>query len=231
MSDPQTGESFLQFKNSFSYGSRSDLSFKFLKNLSEADAARFIQELFHQLGDMLDDGDPQTVVESIVQWQRDAYAHATTAWSYADGPFTPLTKPLSATRLVLITSSGHFVEGDDPAPLGIIGMTQEQAIEHIDDFLKETPVLSRIPLDTPRERLCVRHPGYDIRGAQTDRNVALPLDRLTELAGEGRVGELAPVAYSFVGACAQTPLLKRSGPQWVQEWSAAQVEAALLVPV
>lgn len=42
MSDPQTGESFLQFKNSFSYGSRSDLSFKFLKNLSEADAARFI---------------------------------------------------------------------------------------------------------------------------------------------------------------------------------------------
>jgi hypothetical protein len=38
-------ESFEGFKNSFSYGSRTDMNFKFLKNLSEEDAAQFFQDL------------------------------------------------------------------------------------------------------------------------------------------------------------------------------------------
>jgi hypothetical protein len=38
-------ESFKGFKNSFSYGSRTDMNFNFLKNLSEEDAAQFFQDL------------------------------------------------------------------------------------------------------------------------------------------------------------------------------------------
>lgn len=42
---------------------------------------------------------------------------------------------------------------------------------------------------------------------------------------------LLPTAYSFVGACAQTPLLKTTGPRWVDMLQSQGVEAALLVPV
>ncbi len=40
-SDDAHPESFAALKNSFYYGSRSDLNFKFLKDLSDEDAARF----------------------------------------------------------------------------------------------------------------------------------------------------------------------------------------------
>jgi len=42
MSDPDT-ESFAEFSNSFSYGSRNDLSFKFLKRLGTEEAAEFVR--------------------------------------------------------------------------------------------------------------------------------------------------------------------------------------------
>ncbi len=38
-SPAESNESFAEFKNSFAYGARTDLNFKFLKNLSDADAA------------------------------------------------------------------------------------------------------------------------------------------------------------------------------------------------
>ncbi len=227
--DP-TPDSFTAFKDSFSYGARSDLNFKFLKNLSDADAAGFVQELLHRLGDAFDDGDMSRLLEHVLTWQARGYAGAG-RWTYVDAPFTPLRKPLAASRLALLTSSGHFVAGDDPQPFGIPHMTQAQAEARINDFIQEEPVLSVIPTDTLTANLRVRHGGYDIRSAQADPNVAFPLDRLRELAQEGRIGELAPAAYSFVGACAQTPLLKRIGPAWAELLQAQAVDAVVLVPV
>ena len=43
-------ESFEAFKNSFSYGSRSDLNFKFFKALSEEEAGQFFQGLLTLVG-------------------------------------------------------------------------------------------------------------------------------------------------------------------------------------
>ncbi len=228
--DPVAAESFTEFKNSFAYGTRTDLNFKFLKNLPAAEAAQFFQDLLHQLGDTLDDGDLRRVADHVFTWQAKAYAGAGN-WHYSDGPFTPLGKPLSAAKVALLTSSGHFVAGDDPEPFGIKGMTQTEAMARIDDFLKEEPVLSVIPRETPAAQLRVRHGGYDIRSAQVDPNVAFPLAHLRNFAQEGRIGELAANAYSFVGACAQTPLLKRTGPQWVKRLQAEAIDAVVLVPV
>lgn len=223
-------ESLTEFKNSFAYGSRSDLNFKFLKNLSEADAARFFQDLLYRLSDTFDDGDLGRLLDHVLAWQTRAYA-GVSRWTYADGPFTPLRKPLAACRVTLLTSSGHFVEGDDPEPFGVKDMSQDEAMARIDDFLKVEPVLSVIPTDTPVEKLRVRHGGYDIRSAQADPNVAFPLERLRELAQEGRIGVLAANAYSFVGACAQTLLLKHAGPKWVEQLRAQEIDAVVLVPV
>jgi hypothetical protein len=229
MSEQTNPETFAEFKTSFSYGSRTDLNFKFLKGLPEAEAAQFFQDLLWKLGDFLDDGDASRLANHVRDWQAQGYA-APTSWAYDDSPFTPLTKPLNQTRLALITSSGHFVAGHDPEPFGVPDMSQEEAAKRISEFLREQPGLSAIPVATTPEALRVRHGGYDIRGAQADHNVVLPLERLRDLAAEG-VLDLHDTAYSFVGATAQNRLMKDAGPQWVSQFLEEGIEAALLVPV
>jgi hypothetical protein len=229
-SDETDSETFTDFKRSFFYGTRTDLNFKFLKDLTDAEVAQFFQDLLHKLADTLDDGDLTRVADHVFTAQAKAYAGAGN-WRYPDGPFTPLQKPLAESRVALFTSSGHFVVGDDPEPFGVKGMTQVEAMARINDFLREEPVLSVIPRDTPTDQLRVRHGGYDIRSAQADPNVNFPLALMREFVQEERIGALAANAYSFVGACAQTPLLKRTGPQWVERLQAEAIEAAVLVPV
>lgn len=230
MSALPKSESFESFKNSFSYGSRTDLNFKFLKALSDEDAAQFLQDLLWKLGDSFDDNGFERIVEHVYDYQIQAYS-GEGDWRYDEGPFTGLKKPLAESRLALITSTGHFVEGDDPEPFGVKDMSQTEAIARISQFLKTEPQLSAIPTDTAQEKLRVRHGGYDIRGVQADANVALPINRLQELAAEGVIGELAPHAFSFVGACSQLRLTKRTAPAWIKQFQAQAIEIALLVPV
>lgn len=223
-------ESFETFKDSFSYGSRPDLNFKFLKGLSAEEAADFFQTLLWRIGDMLDDGDAAPVIDLLQQAQRDAYSRSLKA-KYDDGPFTPLVKPVAASCLALVASSGHFVEGDDPAPFGEAGMTQAEAIAQITQFLRTAPSLSAIPFDTPPEALRVRHGGYDIRGAEADPNVNLPYVHVRALVETGVIGGRLQNAYAFVGAAAQTPLRKKVAPAWSARLRAEGAEIALLVPV
>lgn len=223
-------ETFEQFKNSFSYGSRTDMNFKFLKSLSDEAAAQFFQDLLWKLGDTLNDGDLGRLLDHVIAWQQRAYSESG-RYVYDETPFTPLAKPLTETRIGLLSSSGHFVEGDDPMPFGVQEMTQEEALARIDDFLKSAPQLSTIPIDTPPSQLHVRHGGYDVRAAQSDPNVVFPINRLRELNREGLIGDLAPDAYSFVGATSQLRLQKEAAPEWVALFQAQQIEAMILIPV
>jgi hypothetical protein len=182
------------------------------------------------LGQAYDNADDSRVTDHIIEWQIKGYADPKN-FAYETGPFQPLKKPADAWRLGLLTSSGHFVEGDDPEPLGVKQMTQDEAMRRVFDFLKEAPQLSSIPIDTPPERLCVRHGGYDIHGAQKDPNVNLPIQRLREMVQEGVIGQLASPAYSFVGTCSQKRLLTKTGPGWVALLQEQKVDAMLLVPV
>ncbi len=226
----QPQETFEAFKNSFFYGSRSDMSFKFLVHLSDDQASAFFQGLLAKLMDAYDGGDTAPVCEHIRQGQIISYAREARA-VYDTGPFTPMNVSLSQTRLMLLTSSGHFVDGDDPDPLGVENMTQAQAEQQIMGFIKESPALSAIPVDTPTDRLVVRHGGYNVQGARRDPNVSLPLQRLRELSVDGVFAGLSEPVYSFVGACSQVRLLKREAPGWVRRFKAQKVDAALLVPV
>ncbi|MBZ0309434.1 MAG: glycine/betaine/sarcosine/D-proline family reductase selenoprotein B [Anaerolineae bacterium] len=230
MAEEKQPESFKDFKDSFFYGTRTDLNFKFLELLSEAEAGDFIQALFRNLADSFDDGNREQVYDLVFQTQKEAYSR-NIRWVYNDTPHHPLKKPLSEANLMLLTSSGHFVEGDDPKPFGIENMTQEQAMTLINDFLRTEPTLSEIPINTSPENLRVRHGGYDIRAALQDHNVNFPLKTLLRLRDEGTIGKFNPTAFSFVGACAQTPLKNRVAPKWVERFKQDQVDAALLVPV
>ncbi len=222
-------ETFSEFKNSFSYASRADLNFKFFKGLSDEKTAVFIQTLFTKVVNAMDSGNWQPVAEHVIEGQRLSYDKPAN-FTYDDAPFTPLPKPLRQLKLGLLTSSGHSVAGDDPRPFGTENMTQSEAMARINEFLREAPTLSTIPMDTPAEELRVRHGGYDVAGALADPDVVLPLAHLQTLSAEGAIGELAANAYSFVGATAQTPLMKKNAPQWAEMIKQQGIEAMLLVP-
>ena len=227
-----TGETFKEFADSFSYGSRTDLLFKFLKNLPEAAAAGFLQAFLARFGDTLDTGDPQPLFDLLYETQLFANSppDEDPRFKYDDAPFARLARPLSETRVGLLTSSGHFLEGEDPNPLGVTGMSQEEATKHIGEFGRARAVLSAIPKDTATEKLLILQPGYDIRAAARDRNTVMPIDRMNEFEADGSIGEFASPSYSFMGLTSQLRLTKEVLPEWVERVRADGWEAAVLVP-
>ncbi|MFQ5553898.1 MAG: glycine/sarcosine/betaine reductase selenoprotein B family protein [Acidimicrobiia bacterium] len=227
------GESFADFRSSFSYGERTDLSFKFMKSLPPDEAAEFLRLLLVEVGDLLDSGSPEGVAGLVYEWQLRAYTPepgADRPYAYQDAPFAPMRKPLRESKVGLVTSSGHFAAGDDPEPFGVEHMTQEEAVGRISDFMRVAPDLAAIPRDIAPESLRVRHPGYDVRSVSRDPGVAFPRDVLVTLEREGRIGSLASTMYSFVGATAQGRL--RSVVEgWVHRWQDDGIDVLLLVPV
>ncbi|MBT8212265.1 MAG: hypothetical protein HKN80_14440 [Acidimicrobiia bacterium] len=227
-------ETFEEFRRSFSYGSRSDLNFKFLKSLPDHEAAEFFRQLLLELGDAYDHGEIDPLIQLAIDWQARGYTPpggVPRRWVYDEGPFAEPAKPLADSRVALFTSSGHFVAGDDPEPFGVEDMTQQEAEDRISDFIKAPPTLSRIPVATTHEDLRVRHGGYDITSAAADPGVTLPVAVLRELHAEGAIGELYGDAFSFPGATAQKRLINESGPEWAQLLADEDVDLVLLVPV
>ena len=231
MEEQSDSFSFESFRKSFFYDIRTDMNFKFLSVLSDEEAAQFFQELLWKIGDAYNDRDLKPILDLTMSWQKKGYEKEKLVFQYDDGPFTKPEKNVSQSRLALLTSPGHFVEGDDPEPFGIKNMTQAEAEKRIIDFIRDKPSLSHIPFNTPPEKLRVRHGGYDIRGVEKDPEVALPLSALSEMEKSGIIGELLPFAYSFVGACAQKRLIKETGPQWADHLKEEKTDVALLVPV
>ena len=231
--EPETIE---QLRQSFAYGSRSNLNFKFLKGLSDDDFGAFLGELLSAVAGATDDGDVNRVIDAAYRWQLESYsAHlgdpADFPHRHDDIPLATLDKPLSECTIGLLTSSGHFVDGDDPRPFDVDEMTQTDAEARIAEFLSAAPSLSAIPVDTPASSLKVRHGGYPVASVAADHQVALPLEHMKSLVDEKVIGELAPTAYSFVGATSQVRLRKQNAPEWAEQLRDDGVDAVLLVPV
>jgi len=234
MTNSDEHESLESFRNSFSYGSRTDLDFKFLKSLTDDQAAAFLQDVLRKLGNAYDSGDAQPLIEAAYEAQVAGYMRGPGAppprHAFEDGPFTRLDKQLGDARVGLLTTSGHFVAGDDPEPFGVKAMTQEEAVARISESLRDTPVLSEIPSDTATSDLRVRHGGYDIRSVLKDTNVAFPIERLRDARSEGTVDELAQTFFSFPGATSQGRL-RRELPGWVERIREEGTDVMLLVPL
>lgn len=234
--DATTAETTEELRRSFFYGARSNLDVKFLKDLDDTEFGDFLQELFEATSATADDGDAGRVTDVMYRWQVQAYAGhlgdpADFPHRHDDVPLATLAKPLSESRVALVTSSGHFVDGDDPRPLGVDDMTQDEAEARIGEFIRQAPQLSEIPVTTPPHELRVRHGGYPIASVVADPQVALPIDHLRSLATDGVIGELAPTAFSFVGAAAQGRIKRDVGPAWARRLADDAVDAVLLVPV
>ena len=101
-----------------------------------------------------------------------------------DVPWTPLTKPLSESRVALVTTAG--VHHLDQPPFD---MTDPDG----------DPTFRRLDADRPRADLTITHDYYDHTDADRDINVVFPLDRLRDLEKRGILGQAARWHYGFMG--------------------------------
>lgn len=134
-------------------------------------------------------------------------------------PWSPLPKPLSVSRLAIVSSAAQVPAGQRPFDVEAKGG---------DCTFRE------VPSDTTCDAFEDCHPSdhFDHSGLLADLNVAFPLDRVRELVASGRVGELAPRHLSFCGALTATGRLrKESAPQAARLLVEDGVDAALLFPV
>jgi len=231
-----TPETIEELRTSFFYGSRSDLNFKFVRDLSDVEFGEFLSDLFAATARVGDGGDPLEPVQVAYNWQVQAYAgHLGDPANFPhrkdDTPITAMTKALSDAKIMVLTSSGHFVEGDDPEPFGEKNMTQAEAEARIAEFVKSEATLSAIPMDTPADKIRVRHGGYPVQAAAMDSQVVLPLEHLHSMVADEMIGSLTKNAYSFVGATAQGHIKRSYGPAWAQIAKDQGADAVLLVPI
>jgi len=72
---------------------------------------------------------------------------------------------------------------------------------------------------------------YTEIAALKDPNVSFPYQRMVNLKDQGLFAELTSNAFSFVGACSQKRLLKKTLPDWINKFVDLGIDAVVLVPV
>jgi D-proline reductase (dithiol) PrdB len=139
------------------------------------------------------------------------------ALRFEEVPFARPRRPLSASRLALITTGGVHLRGQPP-----FNMADPRG----------DPGYRAIPADTPLDQLTITHDYYDHRDAERDMNILLPVDLVRRLARAGQIGALA-TSYSFMGHI-EPPhvdtLLKVTAPQVAGMLRQERVDAVLLTP-
>jgi hypothetical protein len=136
-------------------------------------------------------------------------------WFKADvpPPWQALSKPLSAARVGMLSTSGAYALG--------------QAAYHY----KDDASIRRIPSDTEDRNLRFSHltENYLVDGRR-DPGCLFPLRTLRALAAEGFIGRLADEVLSCMGAVySQRRVRDELAPALLSAFRALKVDAALLV--
>jgi|FLYL01.1.fsa_nt_gi D-proline reductase (dithiol) PrdB len=130
--------------------------------------------------------------------------------------FTPLSRPLEECTVALVSTAGVHLEDQPPFDTESIG---------------GDPSYRTIPGDADPRRLRFSHTHYDTSSAQLDPNVVFPIDRLTELATAGRIGQVAPFHIGMMGFNPDpTQVAERTAPEVAGLLSDAGTDVAILVP-
>jgi D-proline reductase (dithiol) PrdB len=108
-----------------------------------------------------------------------------------DAPvWAPALRRLAETRVTLLTSAGLYVDGEQPS----FDLERERREPTWGD-----PDWRRLPGDVPQGALAMAHLHLNHADILADRNVALPVDVLAELAASGLVGGATPEHVSVMG--------------------------------
>lgn len=133
-----------------------------------------------------------------------------------DAPITPLGKPLAQCRVALLTSGG---------------ISEKQA-KAWDPHARNDFRLDSIPARTEANGFQVHDSYYDHSDAEKDINTVFPLERLSELAADGFIGEVAPRHWSgFMGRIyKRTQVLDVEAPKFAQLLADDDVDALVAIP-
>ena len=138
-------------------------------------------------------------------------------------PWSPVTKPVSRSKVALLTTAGISMKDDRPFDM---------------DFERKHPTRGdpswrRLRGDASSEQVEVNHLHIDTGYIERDLDVALPLRRLRELCDAGAVGAMAESHYSIMGyqGSDTSQLESRSAPEIAAAMRNEGVDLALLAPV
>jgi hypothetical protein len=146
-----------------------------------------------------------------MDWKRYAYARNQEAVA---GPAVELGR----SRLLLVTSSGAFVRGEQE-PFA--------AADPLGD-----PSYRTFSVDVAPERLAFAHDHYDHAFVDRDVQSAVPLRHLSAMVEEGAVGTLVPTVFSFSGYLPDVGrVVDDLAPPLLDLARREGADAALLVPV
>ncbi|HEX6124701.1 MAG TPA: glycine/sarcosine/betaine reductase selenoprotein B family protein, partial [Pyrinomonadaceae bacterium] len=131
-------------------------------------------------------------------------------------PFTPLLRALPMMNLALISSAGAYIDGTDPFDLNAR-----------DGDLN----FREIPVEVGAEDLRYAAKGYDPRAVLEDRNVQIPIDRLTEYQANAVIGMLNNTWWSLSSWIPNARLVADElAPKLAERLHRYEVQAALLIP-
>jgi D-proline reductase (dithiol) PrdB len=138
--------------------------------------------------------------------------------------WAPATKRLAEMRITLLTSAGLYVEGEQQP----FDLERERREPTWGD-----PGWRRLPHAVPAGGLGMAHLHVNPMDVLADRNVALPLDVLDEVAAEGLVGGATPEHVSVMGYQEHdlAGWREATGPAIVELLREQDTDAVVLAPV
>jgi D-proline reductase (dithiol) PrdB len=131
-------------------------------------------------------------------------------------PFVPARRALPMLNLALISSAGAYIDGTEAFNLNEPGGDTQ---------------FREIPVEVEAEDLRFAARGYDPAAVEEDMNAQVPVERLLEFQGNGIIGQLNPVWWSFCGFIPDAArMLEGMLPEMVRRLERYEVQAALLIP-
>jgi len=133
-------------------------------------------------------------------------------------PWTTPLKPLSESKLALVTTSG--IHHGDQRPFDMLDKNGD-------------PSYRKLNGETLFDDYKISHDYYDHTDAHIDPNIIFPLDRLRELVSEGVIGKLAASHYAFMGHIDGghiDTLVNTTAKEVAQKLKEDDVELVLLTP-
>ena len=162
--------------------------------------------------------DPSEYTEKYEKWIEfiTSNHHASNPRVVETHAFTPLRRPLSESKVALVSSAGVHLEDQPPF--------------HIETAAGDS-TYRLLPDDLELRRLRFTHTHYDTASAQKDPNTVFPLDRLHEAVAGGRIGSTSPVHIGMMGFNPDpTPIAQTTAPAVAEVLAEAGVDVVVLVP-
>jgi len=138
---------------------------------------------------------------------------------YVDAPFQRLKKPLSQSRVTIVTTAAPYdpTKGDQGPGAAYNGSAKFYQVYDGDT-------------SKPHD-LRISHIGYDRKHTTaTDSGTWFPLPQLLGLARDGRIGEAAPRFFGAPTNRSHRVTIETDAPEILARCQADQVDAAVLVP-